>query len=163
MASVDRKNKIAKLQKISDEVRIDLEKKYLDYYGDLGNGEKNEYSADHKDAMHNEADKTDMRGKGAGGTGRLYLPISDEYDYKTGASRYKPTVNTETGGGAYDIDGNPAFFGGENGRNWAKRINLYGPDGTGEYGEYGRNLIDTESFRYYYNTSSWPRTSNKYN
>lgn len=135
--------KITKLQKISDERRDFLETKYLNYT------EENEYSGDHADAQHDENDKEDLKGKGAvSGLNRQFIMPSEDGSKIS----YTPTVNTESGGGAYDIDGNPKVDAGQNGRNWAMNTNLYNRNK-----EYGSDLIDTSDFKYYFKTNTYPK------
>ena len=84
--------------------------------------EFNEYSENHKNAKSDG----DVKGKGVGTASNPYL-LPNENESKTS---YKPTLITDQGGGAIDIQQRALLEG----------INIYGPDN-----QYGPNSVDTSA------------------
>lgn len=99
-----------------------------DYQKEVGK----EYSADHEDAKaHN--DELHPLGKGTGSGGHTYS-IPNPNASKT---QIKRQIDTENGGGSYDIYGRPSVGGG---RNRLLAINLYSKEEA-----YGFDSVDTSA------------------
>ena len=94
--------------------------------------ESNEYKDGHEDTLSDSSRKDKPFGKGTSTGGHTYsVP-----DYSLGPNRIKPQIDTENGGGSYDIYGRNGI----GGRKWLQEISLYGPDR-----EYGINTVDTSA------------------
>ena len=98
-----------------------------------GNGK--EYSADHDTAKWHEGDENHPLGKGTGNGGHLHT-VPQEFNELT-KNQFHPQIDTENGGGSYDVNGRPGVDGG---RKWLQKINIYGPDN-----KYGIDSIDTDA------------------
>lgn len=92
--------------------------------------ESDQYKDGHEDTLSDSSRKDKPLGKGSGSGGHTFsIP-----DYSLGPNRIKPQIDTEQGGGSYDIYGRNGL----GGRKWLQEISLYGPGR-----EYGVDLIDT--------------------
>jgi hypothetical protein len=90
------------------------------------------YSENHKDAISNPSDKTKYLGKGTQNGGHQhYVPDRT----KSTTSYNYDSLNTNGGGGAYDIHGRNE----KGGRDRLIKINLYNKENS-----YGINSVDTE-------------------
>lgn len=94
--------------------------------------ESEQYKVGHEDTLSDPSRKDKPLGKGTETGGHTFsVP-----NYSLGPNMIKPQIDTENGGGSYDIYGHN----GVGGRKWLQQISLYGPGR-----EYGANLIDTSS------------------
>jgi hypothetical protein len=93
------------------------------------------YDVDHDTAVWHEGDITKPLGKGTRSDGHQHS-IPQAYNELT-KNQIRPQLDTENGGGAYDINGRPGVGGG---RKWLQIINLYDKDN-----QYGVNSIDTSA------------------
>lgn len=97
---------------------------------------KNEpYGPDHDLAMWHEGDENHPLGKGTGSGGHQHS-IPQEYNELT-RNQIRPQIDTENGGGSYDINGRPGVDGG---RKWLNTINIYDREN-----QYGMNSVNTEA------------------
>lgn len=95
---------------------------------------KQPYGPDHDLAQWHEGDENHPLGKGTN-TGGHQHSLPQEYNELT-RNQIKPQIDTENGGGSYDINGRASVGGG---RNWLNTINIYDKDN-----QYGMNSITTE-------------------
>lgn len=95
----------------------------------------NPYDSNHDTAVWHEGDETKPLGKGSGHGGHQHT-IPQTYNDLT-KNQIKPQIDTENGGGAYDINGRPGVGGG---RKWLQTINIYDKEN-----QYGINSIDTSA------------------
>lgn len=93
------------------------------------------YGVDHDTAVWHEGDITKPLGKGTRSGGHQHS-IPQAYNELT-KNQIRPQLDTENGGGAYDINGRPGVDGG---RKWLQTINLYDKDN-----QYSVNSIDTSA------------------
>ena len=94
----------------------------------------NPYDSNHDTAVWHEGDETKPLGKGSGHGGHQHS-VPQTYNELT-KNQIKPQIDTEHGGGAYDIYGRD----GEGGRNRLLKINIYNKDNA-----YGPNSVDTSA------------------
>ena len=92
------------------------------------------YGPDHDLAQWHEGDEKHPLGKGTN-TGGHQHTLPQEYSELT-KNQIKPQIDTENGGGSYDIHGRPSVGGG---RNWLNAINIYDKNN-----QYGMNSVTTE-------------------
>jgi hypothetical protein len=93
------------------------------------------YGVDHELAQWHEGDENHPLGKGTNSGGHQHS-LPQEYNELT-RNQIKPQIDTENGGGSYDINGRAGVDGG---RRWLQTINLYNKEN-----QYGINSIDTEA------------------
>jgi hypothetical protein len=93
------------------------------------------YGVDHETAKWHEGDDKHPLGKGTESGGHQHT-LPQEYNELT-KNQIKPQIDTENGGGAYDINGRSGVGGG---RKWLQTINLYDNENR-----YGLNSISTEA------------------
>lgn len=91
------------------------------------------YGPDHDTAVWHEGDPTKPLGKGTRSGGHQHS-IPMEYN-ELSKNQIRPQIDTENGGGAYDINGRPGVDGG---RKWLQTINVYDKNN-----QYSINSIDT--------------------
>lgn len=97
-------------------------------------GKNDAYSESHEDALSNPSDEHKALGKGTNSGGHQhYVP---DFSKPSTLINYS-NLDTENGGGAYDINGRPSVGGG---RKWLETINKYDKNH-----QYGLNSIDTEA------------------
>lgn len=96
-------------------------------------GKNDAYSESHEDALSNPSDENKALGKGTNSGGHQhYVP---DFSKPSTLINYS-NLDTENGGGAYDIHGRN----GQGGRDRLLKINIYNKDNA-----YGPNSIDTTS------------------
>lgn len=93
------------------------------------------YGVGHEKATWHEGDETHPLGKGTNSGGHQHT-LPQEYNELT-KNQIKPQIDTDNGGGSYDINGRPGIGGG---RKWLQKINVYDKEHP-----YGPNSINTEA------------------